>query len=232
MMSSRVFFSIVVFSFCVVYSLAEIQPDAETILINTARNIRNRTRRQQNIKNLGQVQVLLESDQRSEYKTFVSLLQGFDAIDCGDIEEVQRVQNALQCETLAPWEIYMSKMLSSMVSIRQTNQQEVLNSIEWLCANTAKLENGKRTSKLCMSLCEGLEKGKGSLEAGLLISKAGHLTSMGRLEEAQTVYQSVVTNYPNTGWAISARNRRNHLKNEKAIAKIMEKQYKPTHNQK
>lgn len=170
----------------------------------------------------------------AQRKRFALLLEGFLSLEVdGDVKKAQAVQALLTHETdLSEWEGYCLRVLQTSIEGKLGKRSESSESIDWLCENIPVLESGKKTNMLCAALIEGLEKGKGPFEAGLQLSKAGNLVDSGREEDAKALYRAIMEEYPESGWAISARNRLNHLKNKNSISEMMEQETRSRHTKK
>jgi len=196
----------------------------EADLINIARAIKS-----QKCKSEGAIRIkeIMQNISRADaqYKRFAFLLDGFICLDAEqNITKAETIRSKLAKESnITKWEMYCVRILQASIEVRKGKLHDAQLSIDWLCENLSDMENGKKESKLCEALIKGLEKDKGPFEAGLKLAQAEIMFKNGQRKEAKNIYHLIIEKYPNTGWAISARNRLNHLKNMKYFAKIMKK---------
>ncbi len=227
--------NLVVFFLLAMYSVQSHAQEVRGVrneLIEIAQTIRMHRTKTNQIQRLEVMRKQLKSTESQVYR-YAVLLDGFVSLQAGgNIERAEKAITLLRAKKdkrkdIDEWEKYCLRILQASIEGREGKFHSMQKSLNWLQKNVSVLERGKATNKVCAALIEGLEKGKGPFEAGLQMATSGNLTRLGREEEAIELYRSVVENFPDTGWAVSAKNRINHIKNRKVTSEIMNKKYEP-----
>jgi hypothetical protein len=200
-----------VFSFAVCVTHASDITLERKQLIECARTLKVH---EQQTKHLVLLEEVTEKSSRAELgnQRFALLLKGFIAADKGDFLCAERaIGEIIGGDTVEDWKQYCVRILQATLARQRGERVDLMKSVDWLIDNQAAIQRERLTNEFCAALMDGLEKGKGPYEAGLLVTKAGLLAEEGRTEDAKSLYGEIIQRFPGTEWSVSARNRLHHL---------------------
>jgi hypothetical protein len=160
----------------------------------------------------------IESGVAPEYRASVLLVEGFHFISCGGrpgygLEEV--IAELKKCR-LESWQAYLVRLLEVYLGTqKKVTKAEQMKVINWLIAHHEVLTKNAKQPEMRDIVEDAACGERGPVLASLYVGKAVLFDEDGRDADAKDLYEKVISEYPNTGWAETSRT----LLNSMAIRK-------------